>query len=519
MKTQHAAVLAFTLAPGLGLHSQQPGTSSTEQGAQEHPATDAEAAEGQTSDASVPESFRPRNWFGYGSTWIGDVNADGWHDVAVPDSTYTPEGEPITRYGAVFILSGADGNVIRVLEPKEGESSFGWATADLDDLDEDGLGEVLVLGQSGQGEDARSFGRAISPATGRVHWNTEGLPRKTWTTGMRAAGDFDGDGREDILAWGGIPRGSPDAPSMAKTVVLSGRDGRFLSDVSVAHEGWNCIVDACLVQDLDGDGRRDVAIGAYQDSGTASGGAVEIRSSSSGGLLRRFAHPLGRKIYGSSLAVADLDGSGNEELLITASDSMGRFVDPPAGLDCVYVHDLSAGDTAPLRVTVPGAGGDKVIAVVSDPRNPQPKDPGSAPVPLEVLDHHWAGSEALLLVADHRSFDGEVRCFSLSTGARLWNLGGRDSVKLDPKSDMTSHLGEFLAIASSPDSHGLPALAGTANHYWENNHTVVCFDVLSGEPRFVLDARTAYEKAGLFLPRDFPTSEPSWAVGRRLGDD
>jgi hypothetical protein len=498
MRTKVPTALAVILISAPALSYQQ-GSGTTEQNA-----SVTAAAEGKVPPASVSESFR--SWFGYGSTWVGDVNSDGWHDVAVPDCMYPTNGEPIKSYGVVFILSGADGNVLRVIEPKGGESSFGWATAALSDLDEDGLGEVLVFGTVGRGEDSRPFARAISPATGQEHWERWDLPWKNPASGVRAAGDFNCDGDEDILVWGGVPQlpALPPGPfSRERTVVLSGRDGGLLSDVSGARYGWSCIGDACLVPDLDGDHRSDIATARNQGS---DGPVVDIHSSSSGELLRQISHPHGHPLYsafGTSLALADLDGNGTDELLIAASDSLGEALDPPAEADCVYVYDLAERDAAPVRLSVPGASGDKLIAVVPDRRGLQPT---GTPVSGEALDHRWADSKALLLVADHRSYHGEVRCFSLSTGARLWNIGGRASTNLHAGRDMTSHLGEFLAIAASPDSRGFPALAGTANHYWgsDDPYIVVSFDVLTGEPRFVIDASTAHEQARTLLGQDLP---------------
>ena len=185
--------------------------------------------------SSVP---RPRSWFGYGTSWIDDVDGDGVRDLAVPDHTYTAEELPVTTYGVVFLLSGVDGHVIRTLAAKQGDRRFGWATVATQDFDGDGVGELLVYGSRNRIDGSQdAFVRAFSPASGRQLWERRGVPRPTWVSGMTGGADLDGDGIDDVLLWGGFPRSGEGTESTAELMLLSGREGRVLRELTFTRPG------------------------------------------------------------------------------------------------------------------------------------------------------------------------------------------------------------------------------------------------------------------------------------------
>jgi len=88
-------------------------------------------------------------WAGFGASManIGDVNGDGVADLAVGSPMASPQEGPLAgapRVGRVWVYSGADGAVIRMLEGAAVGSDFGWAVAAAGDINGDGVGDLIV---------------------------------------------------------------------------------------------------------------------------------------------------------------------------------------------------------------------------------------------------------------------------------------------------------------------------------------------------------------------------------------
>jgi FG-GAP repeat len=101
-------------------------------------------------------SSRPYTCLGASLAALGDVNGDGWDDVAVSavplTSILLPIGPPDMPPGRVLILSGADGRTLAELElqfpddDRGGEVglAFGASLANVGDLDRDGFSDLAV---------------------------------------------------------------------------------------------------------------------------------------------------------------------------------------------------------------------------------------------------------------------------------------------------------------------------------------------------------------------------------------
>src|SRR5262249_33186619 len=132
--------------------------------------------------------------FGYSIATIGDIDQDGVRDILVGAPDYASETDP--ALGRITIYSGKTGALLREQVGEVGDF-LGWAVADADDVDGDGVEDYLVgapLWNYGTGKVMMKSG-----ATGATLW-TFSSNTKGWFQGKAVSriGDFDQDGVDDV---------------------------------------------------------------------------------------------------------------------------------------------------------------------------------------------------------------------------------------------------------------------------------------------------------------------------------
>lgn len=138
------------------------------------------------------------------------------------------------------------------------------------------------------------------------------------------AGDLDGDGLQDVLvgAYGADANGRNSGALYA----LRGLDGAQLYRLDGEGSGDLLGYAVAALGDYDGDGKDDFAVGApYFSRGPAGffAGRVYVVSGADGSLLDYLDGSAAGEAFGAALAGADLDGDGLRDLLVGAVGNAG----------------------------------------------------------------------------------------------------------------------------------------------------------------------------------------------------
>jgi len=297
--------------------------------------------------------------FGGALAGLGDVNGDGLEDVAVAAPYFTGTFE---RQGQVLVLAGAGatglGETLWAASPSPARTVFGQEVVRMGDVTGDGLddlavaapaervgagiGGVYVYAQTGTGFADAPIGRLAAPDPDGTAFgyslaggDLDGAPGVELVLGAYTWGPASPTGRHRGAVYGSTFDGAPSV--IGPRLPTTDGDANVGSDIAVGQ--------------LLGDGRADVAVGAFHEA--TGDGAVYVYPD--GSLLAgappplRLAAPVPVARFGTRLAVADVDADGLDELLVGA-----YAVDGSAG--AVYVYSLARdGSEAPPRWRLTGA--------------------------------------------------------------------------------------------------------------------------------------------------------------------
>ena len=296
---------------------------------------------------------------GYGRVIAGldDVNGSGASDVLVGAPLETVNELPLA--GRVYVLDAATGAAIHALQSPNvsGGGGFGANLDAVPDVSGDGVGDFVVGAfldlAAGEGVAGRAY--IFNGETGALLSTLSSPdPKSTSFASGDVAGleDIDGDGMGDVAVGG-------DGGAEGAVYVFNGTTGAHLYTLNSPNGQFAGAFGSAIagIGDVTGDGVPDIVVGAKGEGmGDLIGsGRVYVFDGADGSLVHDIDNPTPHlsEVFGTDVdSVADLDGDDVDDILVS---SPAAIVGDGSTNGLVYVF---SGATGALVHTISSPEGD-----------------------------------------------------------------------------------------------------------------------------------------------------------------
>jgi Bacterial Ig-like domain (group 3)/FG-GAP-like repeat/FG-GAP repeat len=238
---------------------------------------------------------------------IADVNGDHKPDVVVANG----------GSGTVGVLLGnGDGTFQPAVTYGSGGAIVGPLSVAVADVNGDGKPDLLVANQCADNSCDGSVGMLLGNGDGTFR------PAVTYSSGglyglSVAVADVNGDGKPDLLVANGCASSKLCGTKGAVAVLLGNGDGTFQAAIEYLSGG--AYPYSLKIADLNGDGKLDV-VAANSDSGNVG----VLLGNGNGTFQKAVTYSSGetiRVVQITSVAVADVNGDGHPDLLLTTQNA------------------------------------------------------------------------------------------------------------------------------------------------------------------------------------------------------
>lgn len=237
--------------------------------------------------------------FGLSTSWVGDVNADGFSDFVIGASEFVAyerdfgsiptESDPGLVYyedsGRAYLFFGGDsvGDLPDLVITGVAGDNLGYVVTGVGDVNADGFSDFALSAPGGNRKDEEDIGRVFIYYGGNDIDNmydivlSGELLEDAFGFSVSGAGDMDGDGYADIIV--GAPGSDVSGVNSGRAYVYFGspygvRDDILFINGSAAGDEMGAGVSG--VGDLNGDGYGDIAITALRRQGLDDFGMVFV---------------------------------------------------------------------------------------------------------------------------------------------------------------------------------------------------------------------------------------------------
>lgn len=320
--------------------------------------------------------------FGGAVAGVGDVNADGFGDIAIAAPRHRGPGPD---QGCVYVFRGGPAGLsvgdVQVLAGPRSGMLFGRALSGGVDLDRDGLADFLVGGPRLTAPVVEGGGvwivrgRAVASALVSEPILQGRKSRSMFGGSVSVTGDVNGDGFLDVVV--GAPRWTQAFDGEGAVFLYLGSERGIQPtpawSVFGGQEGAELGTAVSIAGDLNRDGRDDVAVGEPHYHGDSQGiGRVRLYGGTPDGLRAvpdwTFSGSELREGVGASIASrGDLNGDGVPDLVIGAPGNGERS--GCVGRVYVFHGPLVGAEGVPDRVysgEQEGSGFGHSVAMVGD---------------------------------------------------------------------------------------------------------------------------------------------------------